>query len=156
MTDSNLNNNSLLNNEEEENTNTINQNNQVVETDNQQTVNNFVMSDENQNIGFQNKNIFTKDIFKSDLSFIDFNTEFNLNNLFIIRLSLNVLIGVLSFLYLSKKFTKPRYFKRGSEICINFSLSFTSDLSSFVSCEKSFLPKLYSSLANSKVSLSFI
>ena len=80
MTDSNLNNNSLLNNEEEENTDTINQNNQVVETDNQQTVNNFAMSDENQNIGFQNKNIFTKNIFKSDLSFIDFNTEFNLNN----------------------------------------------------------------------------
>ena len=80
MTDSNLNNNSLLNNEEEENTNTINQNNEVVETDNQQTVNNFDMNVDNQNLGFQNKNIFTKNIFKSDLSFIDFNTEFNLNN----------------------------------------------------------------------------
>ena len=79
MTDSNLNNNSLLNNEEElnndeqTNQNTVIGNNEVVEKD---QVNNFDIS----NIGFQNKNIFTKDIFKSDLSFIDFNTEFNLNN----------------------------------------------------------------------------
>jgi len=86
MTDSNLNNNSLLNNEEElnndeqTNQNTVIGNNEVVEGNQEVPVNNFVMSDENQNIGFQNKNIFTKDIFKSDLSFIDFNTEFNLNN----------------------------------------------------------------------------
>ena len=82
MTDSNLNNNSLLNNEEELNNdeqtseNTVIGNNEVVETNQEVPVNNFDFS----NVGFQNKNIFTKDIFKSDLSFIDFNTEFNLNN----------------------------------------------------------------------------
>ena len=70
MTDSNLNNNSLLNNEEElnndeqTNQNTVIGNNEVVEGNQEVPVNNFVMSDENQNIGFQNKNIFMTKIFK--------------------------------------------------------------------------------------------
>ncbi len=84
MTDSNINN--LLNNEEEvTNENPLIDNATTVDdtttVDNTLLANNNVENNFEENLGDKPVNVFSKsNLFKNDLSFIDFDTEYNLNN----------------------------------------------------------------------------